>query len=91
MHPTLFDLRDPGTESYLRKFREECHLLSLARHPKVNYTFAKIPKRTDCFLDITEAGYGAAHSSTGPGQPALSQPSTGFAKNTERGLWVQDG
>ena len=35
MHPTLFDLRDPGTESYLRKFREECHLLSLARHPNV--------------------------------------------------------
>ena len=35
MHPTLFDLRDPGTTSYLRKFREECHLLSLARHPNV--------------------------------------------------------
>ena len=35
MHPTLFDLRDPGTESYLRKFWEECHLLSLARHPNV--------------------------------------------------------
>ena len=35
MHPTLFDLRDPGTASYLRKFREECHLLSLARHPNV--------------------------------------------------------
>ena len=35
MHPTLFDLRDPGTESYLRNFREECHLLSLARHPNV--------------------------------------------------------
>ena len=35
MHPSLFDLRDPGTASYLRKFREECHLLSLARHPNV--------------------------------------------------------
>ena len=35
MHPTLFDPRDPGTESYHRKFREECHLLSLARHPNV--------------------------------------------------------
>ena len=35
MHPTLFYLRDPGTASYLRKFREECHLLSLARHPNV--------------------------------------------------------
>ena len=35
MHPTLFDLRDPGIASYLRKFREECHLLSLARHPNV--------------------------------------------------------
>ena len=33
MHSTLFDLRDPGTASYRRKFREECHLLSLARHP----------------------------------------------------------
>ena len=35
MHPTLFDLRDPGTASYLRKFKDECHLLSLARHPNV--------------------------------------------------------
>ena len=35
MHPTLFDLRDPGTASYLRQFQEECHLLSLARHPNV--------------------------------------------------------
>ena len=35
MHPTLFDLRDPGTVSYLRKFEEECCLLSLARHPNV--------------------------------------------------------
>ena len=35
MHRTLFDLRDPGTVSYLRKFEEECRLLSLARHPNV--------------------------------------------------------
>ena len=35
MHPTLFDQRDPGSASYRRKFREECHLLSLARHPNV--------------------------------------------------------
>ena len=35
MHPTLFDLRDPGTDSYLHKFQEECNLLSLARHPNV--------------------------------------------------------
>ena len=35
MHPTLFDLRDPGTTSYLRRFVEECHLLSLARHPNI--------------------------------------------------------
>ena len=35
MHPTLFDLRDPGTTTYLRKFQEECHLLSLARHPNI--------------------------------------------------------
>ena len=35
MHPTLFDLRDPGTPSYLRKFEEEICLLSSARHPNV--------------------------------------------------------
>ena len=35
MHPTLFDLCDPGTTSYLRRFEEECRLLSLARHPNV--------------------------------------------------------
>ena len=35
MHSTLFDLRDPGTTSYLQKFQEECHLLSMARHPNV--------------------------------------------------------
>ena len=35
MHPTLFDLRDPGTASYLLKFQEECHILSLLRHPNI--------------------------------------------------------
>ena len=35
MHPTLFDLHDPGTTTYLRKFQEECCLLSLARHPNI--------------------------------------------------------
>ena len=35
MHPTLFDHCDPGAASYLRKFQEECHVLSLARHPNV--------------------------------------------------------
>ena len=35
MHPTLFDLRDPGTPSYLRRFEEEIWLLSSARHPNV--------------------------------------------------------
>ena len=35
MHSTLFDLHDTGAVSYLRKFHEECHLLSLARHPNV--------------------------------------------------------
>ena len=35
MHPTLFDLRDPGTVSYLRRFEEECCLLGSARHPNV--------------------------------------------------------
>ena len=35
MHPTLFDQHDPGTVSYLRRFEEECHLLSSAQHPNV--------------------------------------------------------
>ena len=35
MHPILFDLNDTGAKSYLCKFQEECHLLSLARHPNV--------------------------------------------------------
>ena len=35
MHPTLFDLRDPGTASYLERFEGECRLLSLARHPNI--------------------------------------------------------
>ena len=35
MHPTLYDLRDPGTPSYLERFEGECNLLSLARHPNV--------------------------------------------------------
>ena len=35
MHPTLFDLRDPGTVSYLQRFEEECRLLGSARHPNV--------------------------------------------------------
>ena len=35
MHPTLFDLHDTGAVFYLRKFHEECHLLSLARHPNI--------------------------------------------------------
>ena len=35
MHPTLFDLRNLGTATYLHKFEEECRLLSLAQHPNV--------------------------------------------------------
>ena len=35
IHPTLFDLRDPGTASYLERFEGECRLLSLARHPNI--------------------------------------------------------
>ena len=35
IHHTLFDLNDPETALYLRKFEEECHLLSLARHPNI--------------------------------------------------------
>ena len=32
LHPTLFDLLDPGTTC---RFEEECCLLSLARHPNI--------------------------------------------------------
>ena len=46
MHPTLFDLHDPGSASYLAKFQEECRLLSLARHPNVVQYLA-----TDCDPD----------------------------------------
>ena len=35
MHPTLFDLHDPGTVSYLEMFEEECRLLGSAHHPNV--------------------------------------------------------
>ena len=35
MHPTLFDLRDPGTGSYLERFEEEGRLLGSVRHPNV--------------------------------------------------------
>ena len=35
MHPTLFDLHDTGAVSYLSKFHEECHLLSLTKHPNI--------------------------------------------------------
>ena len=35
LHPTLFDLNQPGGLSYLQKFKEECRFLSLARHPNV--------------------------------------------------------
>ena len=35
IHPTLFDLNDPGSASFMRKFEEECRLLSKVRHPNV--------------------------------------------------------
>ena len=35
IHPTLFDLRDPGCASFKRKFDEECRLLSRVRHPNI--------------------------------------------------------
>ena len=35
MHPTLFDLHDPGAVTFLEKFSTECHLLSLVRHPNI--------------------------------------------------------
>ena len=35
VHPTLFDLSDPGASSYLANFIKECRLLSLVRHPNI--------------------------------------------------------
>lgn len=35
IHPTLFDLNDPGADSFMQKFDEECRLLSKVRHPNV--------------------------------------------------------
>ena len=35
MHPTLFDMHDPGAITFLEKFSTECHLLSLVRHPNI--------------------------------------------------------
>ena len=60
-------------QKQLHSFRPGCvdldgryYVFSLAR------SASHSPKRTDCFLDITEAGYGAAHSSTGQdSQPCL--------------------
>ena len=35
IHPTLFDLNDPGAASFKRKFDDECRLLSKVRHPNI--------------------------------------------------------
>ena len=35
IHTRFFNLRDPATASHLHNFEEECHLLSLVRHPNV--------------------------------------------------------
>ena len=35
VHPTLFDLSDPGASSYIANFIKECRLLSLVRHPHI--------------------------------------------------------
>ena len=35
IHSTLFDLTDPGAASFMRRFDEECRLLSRVRHPNV--------------------------------------------------------
>ena len=35
MHPTLYDSHDPGSDSYLHKFQQECDLLSSIRHPNI--------------------------------------------------------
>ena len=35
LHPTLFDMHDPGSASFLQKFRAECNLLSRVRHPNI--------------------------------------------------------
>ena len=35
IHPTLFDLNDPGAASFMRKFEQECCLLKMVRHPNI--------------------------------------------------------
>ena len=35
IHPTLFDLSDPGAASFMQKFDEECRLLRRVRHPNI--------------------------------------------------------
>ena len=35
LHPTLFQFTAPGTTSVMRKFEQECHLLSAIKHPHI--------------------------------------------------------
>ena len=35
IHPTLFDLNDPGAASFMHKFEQECCLLKMVRHPNI--------------------------------------------------------
>ena len=35
LHPTLFQSNDPGTTTTMRRFQQECSLLSAIRHPNI--------------------------------------------------------
>ena len=35
LHPALFQFTAPGTTSVMRKFEQECHLLSAIKHPHI--------------------------------------------------------
>lgn len=35
MHPTLFDLADPGVQIAIRKFEQECQILGAINHPNI--------------------------------------------------------
>ena len=35
LHPALFQFTTPGTTSVMRKFEQECHLLSSIKHPHI--------------------------------------------------------
>ena len=35
LHPTLFEMNDPGTRKIMERFEQECQFLSGVRHPHI--------------------------------------------------------